>query len=266
MPPSRLVILGDPVSHSLSPKFQTAAISAAGLDIKYEPLRVSAEDLERVALSLREEGAGGNVTVPHKIAFSRLCSERTETAERTGSVNTFWTENGELFGDNTDVAGFDAAARELLGDIPAGLAIAVIGAGGAASGVLAAIEKWPEAKVALYSRTGARADALAKRFGDFVRVNQAMDTALKGATLVVNATPVGMADGSLPFEIGRLSSGAAVLDLVYRPGGTALVQAARRAGHRAADGTTMLIEQGAKSFERWFGFAPEKRVMRAALA
>ncbi len=221
--------------------------------------------METVAQSLLVEGAGGNVTVPHKTAFSRLCGELTATAERTGAVNTFWTHDGKLVGDNTDVAGFDAAARDLLGEIPPGGSVAVIGAGGAAAAVLGAVEGWPGAKVRLFSRTLKRAEKLAQRFGDFVRVDLEMPTALAGATLVVNATPIGMNDDSMPFEIAELSRGSVVLDLVYRRGGTALTRAAQRAGYRTADGTTMLIEQGARSFERWFGFAPDKTLMRAAL-
>ncbi len=265
MPPTRLVLIGDPVSHSLSPKFQSAAIDAAGLGVKYEAMKVSSADLEQVAQSLLDESAGGNVTVPHKTAFSRLCGERTATAERTGAVNTFWTRDGKLVGDNTDVAGFDAAARELLGEIPPGVKVAVIGAGGAAAAVLAAVEGWPGAKVRLFSRTLERSEKLAERFADFVRVDSALQTALAGATLVVNATPIGMTDDSVPLETEHLPRDSVVLDLVYRPGGTALTRAAHGAGHRAADGRTMLIEQGARSFEKWFGFAPDKRLMRAAL-
>jgi shikimate dehydrogenase len=263
--PTRLVLLGDPVSHSLSPKFQNAALRAAGIDIEYAATRVSAKQLSRVALDLAASGAAGNVTVPHKVSFLSLCSELSPIASRVGAVNTFWSSNGKLIGDNTDVGGFDAAARALLGAAPGNIDVAIVGAGGAAAAVLGAIERWPSARVRVYSRRIEQAQALASKFGDFARAETSAVSALAGAKLIVNATTIGMERDDLPFELAALDSRAAIIDLVYRPGGTTLVRAASAAGLRASDGTTMLIEQGALSFERWFGFAPDKEVMRAAL-
>jgi shikimate dehydrogenase len=265
VPPGRLVLLGDPVSHSLSPKFQNAALRAAGIDLRYEALRVGMADLARVSEELAQVNGAGNVTVPHKMAFLSLCSKLTPTAERVGAINTFWTDSGELIGDNTDVGGFDAAARAVLGAAPQHLTVALFGAGGAAAAVLGAAEKWASVRVHLYGRRKEQASSLAQRFGDFVSVNSSVASALNGATLVVNATTIGMEGDELPFDLSLLEPGAAVLDLVYRPGGTPLSRAASSAGFRSADGTTMLMEQGALAFERWFGFAPDKNVMRAAL-
>lgn len=265
MPPTRLVIIGDPISHSRSPRIQSAAIAAAGLDVKYEALRVKAGELAGVARQLREEKAGGNVTIPHKIAFRSLCAEVTTTAARTGAVNTFWTREGALLGDNTDVAGFSAAALALLGGTTKKVIVGVIGAGGSAAAVLAAIETWPGASAKIFSRNRERAQALAERFGDVTRVASTATAALKNSTFVVNATPVGLTDDSLPFHIEDLEAGAIVMDLVYKTAGTGLTRAAASAGHVAVDGTAMLIEQAALAFERWFGFPPDKEVMRAAL-
>jgi shikimate dehydrogenase len=263
--PSRLVILGDPVAQSLSPKFQNAALRAAGIDLTYESMQVRAADLARVANELAAEGAAGNVTVPHKKSFLPLCAELSPIASRVGAVNTFWTSNGRLSGDNTDVGGFDAAAKELLGENLRGITIAVIGAGGATAAVLGAVEGWDGAKVRLYSRRVESANELAARFGDFVRVESSASDAMRGANFVVNATPVGMTGNEMPFSLEDVSAGARILDIVYRAGGTPLVNAARSSGFIATDGTAMLIEQGALAFERWFGFPPDKKVMYSAL-
>jgi hypothetical protein len=134
----RLVLLGHPVAHSLSPRFQNAALTAAGIPLRYEALDTPPDTLASVLDALISERAAGNVTIPHKEAVHARCDLRTPMAERVGAVNTFWcTLDGRLCGDNTDVSGFAAAARALLGDAaPTGLAIALVGAGGSAAAVL----------------------------------------------------------------------------------------------------------------------------------
>ncbi|HET7631124.1 MAG TPA: shikimate dehydrogenase [Gemmatimonadaceae bacterium] len=263
--PTRLVLLGHPVAHSLSPRMQGAALRAAGIDVEYQALDVPPHDLARVLAELASAGAAGNVTVPHKAAVAAECARLEPLAQRTGAVNTFWTEQGRLVGANTDVAGFDAAVRDLLGALPTGIPVAVVGAGGGAAGVLAAIERWGDCEVRLHNRTAERAHALARRFQDLAVVAASVDAGLRGASLVVNATSVGLYDDALPFDIRHLEPGSAVVDLVYRPGDTELVRQARAAGHRAAGGLAMLVGQGAASFAQWFGVDPDRRVMWKAV-
>ncbi len=263
--PGRLVLIGHPVSHSLSPAFQNAALRSAGLPLTYEVLDVPPGQLERVCDALRATSASGNVTAPWKEEFARRCGGLTPIARRVGAVNTFWTEGGQLVGDNTDVGGFMAAVRDAFGQERAFGRVALVGAGGSAASVVAAVERWPGARVQLWARTPARAAALAERFAH-VDVMGTRELAVAGADLVVNATPLGLAaDDELPVPIQDLPPGAAVFDLAYRRDGTRWVQAARGARHPAADGIGMLIAQGALSFERWFGRAPDRDAMWAAL-
>jgi hypothetical protein len=111
--PGRLVLLGHPVRHSLSPRFQNAALRAAGIPLAYEALDVHPDALGNVLIQLRSENAAGNVTVPHKAAVAAACDRQTGTAIRTGAVNTFWCDGTRLVGDNTDVAGFRAPPSAL---------------------------------------------------------------------------------------------------------------------------------------------------------
>ncbi|PYP80202.1 MAG: shikimate dehydrogenase [Gemmatimonadetes bacterium] len=263
--PGRLVLLGHPVSHSLSPRFQNAALRAAGIPLVYEALDVAPEALAATLADLARQDASGNVTIPHKEAVAELCTRRSALADRCGAVNTFWHEDGALVGDNTDVGGVDAIAHALLGDARTTARVALLGAGGSAAAVLAAAERWGAARVRLYNRNMERARALASRFDASVDVAPSVEAALDGATLVVNATPVGLRDDAHPVAVDLLPTGAAVFDLVYRSGETAWVRAARNAGHRAADGEGMLVEQGALSFERWFGIEPDRNAMWSAL-
>jgi shikimate dehydrogenase len=131
---SRLVLLGHPVSHSLSPAMQNAALAAGGIPLRYEALDVPPESLAATVGSLVREGAAGNVTIPHKAAFAGLCDELTMIAEQVGVVNTWWVDDGRLIGDNTDVFGAHAAAQEVLGHTPYAERVAVIGTGASRRG------------------------------------------------------------------------------------------------------------------------------------
>lgn len=264
--PGRLVLLGHPLGHSLSPLLQNAALRAAGIALTYEPLDVPRRALDETVFGLRRVGGAGNVTIPFKEALPALCDRLTHPARDTGAVNTFWTAvDGALVGDNTDVEGFQKAAELLLGGAPRGQRVLVLGAGGAAAAVLLAMKGWDAPRVWLYARTMARAERLVERIGIAADVVPDLPAAAGGATLLVNATSVGMRSDDVPIDPALLKPGAAVLDLVYRVGETALVRAARARGHRAADGLAMLVEQGALAFQRWFGVAPDREAMWSAL-
>ena len=264
--PERLVLLGHPLGHSLSPLFQNAALRAASIPLEYQLIDVPRSVLNETLAQLRRSRAAGNVTIPHKEAVRAVCDRVSSTAQAVGAINTFWTAvDGALVGDNTDVGGFDAAVRALIGAPREGETVALLGAGGAAAAVLHAMEGWPTARVRVYSRTRSRAEALVQRFKVPAEIMRSAESAVAEATLIVNATPVGLRDDTVPVPLDSLAKNAAVLDLAYRIGETAFVRDARARGHVANDGMTMLVEQGALSFERWFGVAPDRAAMWDAI-
>ena len=266
---TRLVaLLGDPVSHSLSPSFQNAAIRAAGLDAVYLALRATDATVDGLILGLAAAGGAGNVTIPHKTRVVAALDEPSEAVERTGACNTFWSEGGRLYGDNTDVHGFDAAARELVGS-PAGARVLVVGAGGAALAAVVALLDARADRVDVLNRSSARAEALRDRLdpsGRRVALIGEEQLPREGYDLLVNATPLGLrADDPVPVDPHRPARVGAVLDMTYGKAPSRLVELAGRAGIAATDGREMLVRQGAASFRRWFGEAPDLEVMRSAL-
>jgi shikimate dehydrogenase len=261
----RIVLLGSPVSHSLSPVFQNAAIRDAGINAVYEAVDVLPDRLQFVLEALREASTPGNVTIPHKPMVFGRCDELTSEARLAHTVNTFWWDNGKLCGDNTDVGGFNAAVFHLIGTIPANARVTMLGAGGAAGAVAAATSQWLGAELTVWNRTVTSAETLVQRF-DHARIETSLPQAVQGADLVVNATSVGLRDDAQPVDVALLPPHAAVIDLVYRPGETAWVCAARAANHLAEDGLVMLVEQGALAFKRWFGVEPNRSVMWRAIS
>lgn len=261
-------LLGDPVEHSLSPIFQNAALRASGLDGVYIALRCSDRALPALLRGLAEAGGGGNVTLPHKGVAAATVEVPTDAVLQTGACNTFWLEDGQLLGDNTDVDGFRIALRSLAGE-PAGARVLLLGAGGAARAAAYALLSDGAETVDILNRTPARADALKAALGDDRRLQVLTPSRTTPQTrydLIVNATSLGLKlDDPLPYDLERGAHEGAVFDLVYAPGGTAWTRSAAALGLAVADGRDMLLHQGAAAFERWWGQPAPLEAMGAAL-
>lgn len=264
-----LTLLGDPVAHSASPQIQNAAFEAAGMDGVYVAVRCGAEDLPGFMRGLARAGGGGNVTIPHKEKAATVLDAKSEAVRRTGACNTFWgDEDGRLCGDNTDVEGFRRALRVFMDGSAAGLRVLLLGAGGAARAALLGLLEEGASKVSLYNRTKERARAVARRIGGPEVEVISVFRHLEGQPfdLVVNATSLGLHPGDQsPLDLGVLARAGAAMDLVYGRHTTAFVASAHEAGIRATDGLEMLVQQGAVSFERWWGDEAPLDAMRGVV-
>lgn len=267
-------IIGRPVAHSLSPLMHNRAFQHLGMNWVYVPFEVREQDLPAAVAGLRALSVKGvNVTIPHKTAVIPLLDELTPAAAAAGAVNTIIREAGRLIGDNTDGSGFVRSLAEEAGFDPKGTRVVVLGAGGAARAVAAALAGAGCAHVAVANRTVDKAWAVAEvaaRCGAQAAAlpleRRALEEALAGAQLLVQATPVGMAgDQSLPLDPDLLQPPLLVADLVYTPLWTPLLRAARARGCAVLPGWGMLLYQGAEAFERWTGVRAPVAVMREAL-
>ncbi|MGO0122128.1 shikimate dehydrogenase [Desulfothermobacter acidiphilus] len=271
-------IVGDPVAHSLSPRMHNAAFRALGLNFIYVPFRVRPDELSQAIEGIRALGlVGVNVTVPHKEAVLPHLDRLEEEAQFIGAVNTVLNRDGELWGINTDAPGFLDALQE-AGFVPAKKRVAVLGAGGAAKAVGAALALAGAEELLFFNRTLNRAVELAAylKAGTGVRARAlAWDDLpakgielLRAADLVVQTTTLGMHPrewdvppvGPEAFRPGQL-----VVDLVYKPIETRFLALARVQGARTLNGLGMLLYQGARAFARWTGMEAPLEVMRAAL-
>lgn len=257
-------VLGHPVSHSRSPAMHNAAFAAAGVDARYLALDVAPWNLAAVLAGFRAAPPlGANVTVPHKVAVAALVDKLDLSAERAGAVNTLEFRDGRVVGHNTDGAGALDALHEAGVRLP-GARTLVLGAGGAARAVAFALKE-AGAAVTLANRSPEKAEALAREGGFTTIPWERVKGVLHAVDLLVNATTLGLHDEPAPADPARMMPGRAVLDCVYRPGGTPLVRAAREAGRVAVPGEAMLLHQGARAFRIWTGQAAPVGVMRAAL-
>ncbi|MCE7929092.1 MAG: shikimate dehydrogenase [Dehalococcoidia bacterium] len=261
-------IIGHPVAHSLSPAFQGAAFRHCGLDVRYEAWETSPEALAGRLVSLRGPAfLGANVTIPYKQTVIPMLDELGGQSARVGAVNTIVNRNGRLFGFNTDGPGFVASLRREAHFDPAGAAVLLLGAGGAARGIAFALIEANVRSIAIANRTPERARLLASDLasngGSVLAV--ALDDSLDRYGLIVNCTSVGMHGGGgeseMPCDLSTASPGAMVADIVYVPEETPLLRKARALGLRTLPGLPMLIYQGALAFELWTGASAPVEVM-----
>ena len=269
-----LGVIGDPVEHTASPTMHNAALAATGLDYAYVAFHVVPERLADVPKAMRAlEIRGLNVTVPHKVTVMEGLDEISEEARSIGAVNTIANDQGHLTGHNTDAYGITASLEHEGGleELPAETVL--LGAGGAARAILYALLQRTEVQmVNLLNRTASRAEQLAADMdptGKRVRV-AGLDQCgrVRDAGLLINSTSLGMSpeEERSPLEdAGCLHDGLVVLDIVYRPLRTRLLEQAEAAGARVVDGLGMLAHQGARAFEIWTGTPAPVDVMRRAL-
>jgi shikimate dehydrogenase len=253
-------VAGAPVAHSLSPLIHNAWLDAAGIDGVYVPFTPSADGFAAFARGLAGGAVRGlNVTVPFKETALEIATDASDRAIDAGAANLLVFErDGRILADNTDGFGmFAALAEQALGFNPAAGPAVILGAGGAARGAAAALIGAGCSDVRLANRTHGRAEALAAALGSVARAFEPGAAAFAGATLVVNATTLGLGGGEgPPADFGVTRDDAVVFDMVYRPLRTEFLDRAAKAGRRTVDGLAMLIGQAGPSFEALFGAPP----------
>ena len=256
-------LVGNPVGHSLSPPMHEAAYEALGMDARYVTFEPAEDDLDRALEGAAALGiAGLNVTVPYKQRVLELV-DPDETAARIGAVNTV-DFTGEPTGHNTDAAGAIAALRHHDVSIEGASAV-VVGAGGAGRAIAFGLAD-AGATVAIANRTVERAKSLAEAVPTATgHPLEELPGLLEEATLLVNATSVGMDEDESPVLASHLHADLTVMDAVYRPIETRLLRDAASAGAMTVDGAWMLLYQGVVAFEHWTGRDAPVAAMNEAL-
>ncbi|MBV9645749.1 MAG: shikimate dehydrogenase [Verrucomicrobia bacterium] len=265
----RLVVIGDPVDHSLSPQMHNAALEFLHLPCRYGRLRVSAENLREAFQILRQQDfIGWNLTLPHKLAALELLDGLDPVAQRLRAVNTVVNHSGRLFGFNTDAKGLVAGIEEAFECAVPSLRIALLGAGGGAGHATARyLAELNVPALVLLNRTVAKAERLACELADRSQSRvravpwEMLPKVCREVDLIVNASTV----GPTPETLESLEEWHLVFDMVYGPQETPLVRFAREKGARSADGLLMLLHQGVFAFEIWFGKPAPAELMRKAL-
>ena len=257
----QIALFGYPLSHSISPAFQQAALDSLSIEASYTARPTTPEGLASEVDKLRaDDHLGANVTIPHKELIRQYLDGLDPWAETVGAVNTIVKKDGRLVGHNTDGYGFLRSLEERGGFAPEGKSVLLLGAGGAARAAVFALAESGAGAVLIANRTVERGDALAGEVrgrsldARSIPLDEAREAARR-VDLIVNATSMGMEPGPnaglSPLESRDINPQAVVYDMVYTPQQTPLMKAARQAGAEVIGGLWMLVYQGAAAFEMW---------------
>jgi shikimate dehydrogenase len=258
-------IIGWPVDASLSPAIHNAAFSATGLDWIYVAFPVHPNALGSAIQGMRGLGISGlNVTMPHKRSVIAHLDGLTRDVERVGAVNTIVADGERLIGTNTDGPGFMRFLERDVSVKPDGMRAVVLGGGGAARGVVTSMAD-AGIDVTVIARRDAQADEVAAVSGARTAPWGSRSEIAGESDLIVNATPIGRDDPSLPLDAGAVREGQIIVDLIYHPETTELVRIAIKQGARAFNGLGMLLHQAALAFEAWTGVPAPFEAMAAAV-
>jgi len=272
----KLGIFGHPLSHSISPVFQQAALDELKINASYEAWDVPPSSLVGRIEELRNPiYLGANVTIPHKESSIKLVDELDPLAEKIGSLNTIVNRKGKLFGYNTDADAFLKALKLTESFEPTDANVLIIGAGGAARAAVCSLLEFNISRLVIANRTVDRAISLGKYFSSSIEVlaigmnDSRLTEYARKSSLIINCSAMGMKNGSAeqlsPLGSAAIQEGALVCDMVYNPTMTPLLVEAEKSGASTVGGLPMLIYQGAAAFELWTGTSPPIAVMfRAA--
>jgi shikimate dehydrogenase len=263
-------VMGNPIAHSKSPRIHRLFAEQTGQLIGYDALLVEKDNFPAAVIEFMATGGKGlNITVPFKQEAWQIADTLSERAQRAGAVNTlWWNESGSLQADNTDGIGL---VRDLTCNLSITLqdkTILLLGAGGAARGVLAPLLNEQPAGVHIANRTVERATELADNFADLGMVQASGFDAIdmRDFDIVINATAAGLEGQVPPLASGVIGNNSVCYDMIYGSEPTVFMQYAVQQGcHLAVDGLGMLVEQAAESFRLWRGIAPDTKPVIEAL-
>ena len=252
------VVMGNPVAHSQSPFIHAEFARQVGHAIVYAARHVDRGCFADAVAAFRGEGGrGANVTLPFKEEAFALSMLRSARAEQAGAVNTLGFEGTRVWGDNTDGAGLVRDLEQNLGLALAGREILLLGAGGAARGVIGPLLAASPARLVVANRTASRAEALRRHFGDDIEACGLDRLPAARFDLIVNATSASLAGEAPPLPATLLRPGGSAYDMMYAAEPSPFMRWAERAGApKVADGTGMLVEQAAEAFLLWRGVRP----------
>ena len=251
----KYLVIGNPIEHSLSPKIHNYWLKKNNINAEYHKLSIGPEEVKNVINDVKKDKIFGiNVTVPYKQSVITHLDELSLIAKETSSVNTIYKKNGKIFGDNTDVLGFELAIKNFGLSLKNKKAL-IIGAGGVVPSIIVALKKLGVNKIYLSNRTKSKIDKIKLNFSFIEELNWGN---FNDSDIIINATSVGLNEkDNLNIDINKITSTKFFYDVIYNPSKTNFLKKAEKNGHKILNGRTMFLYQAQKAFEIWHNILPE---------
>jgi shikimate dehydrogenase len=249
------LIIGKPIDHTLSPKIHNYWFKNNNIDANYEKLLVKSDELEEIIKKIKnDEIYGMNVTVPYKQSVIPFLEDQSDLAKQTNSVNTIFKKNGKIFGDNTDIYGFEKSITNEEINIKDKSAL-ILGAGGVVSSIILALNNLKVKKIFISNRTLEKAEVIKNRFKNI----QILDWGkIKDCDIFINATSIGLNNNEkINFDFNKISGQKIFYDVIYNPLETNFLKKASNLGHKIINGENMFLYQAQKAFHLWHNILPK---------
>jgi len=249
------LIIGKPIAHSLSPKIHNYWFKKNNIDAFYEKISPEKDQLKEILQRVKtDEIHGINVTLPYKQAVVPFLESRSELAKETDTVNTVFKKNGKLYGDNTDVYGFEKSITNKKINLK-NKSVLIFGAGGVVPSIISALNKLKIGKIFLSNRTRERSNIIKKKFKKIQILKWGEIT---NCDIFINCTSVGLKrDEKFNFNFSTISENKIFYDVIYNPKKTNFLKEAEKRGHKIINGRDMFLYQAQKAFYFWHNILPK---------
>jgi shikimate dehydrogenase len=250
----KYLVIGNPISHSLSPKLQNYWIKNHNIDAIYEKEKLNEDELEKLFVNMRNKKVNGaNVTVPFKKAVIPFLDKLSAEAKSTQAVNTIYLENDKLIGHNTDIDGFELGIRKINYNI-SNKKIFILGAGGVVPSIIYALNKMKVSEISIANRTREKAENLKKLFGELKIVEWGE---IPDFDMIINATSIGLKkDDEINLNFSSIGKNKLFYDVIYNPKETNFLKTGKELGNATENGKLMFIYQAISAFNVWHGVRP----------
>ena len=251
----KYLVIGNPISHSLSPQLHNYWIKQNNINAVYDKTEINESDLKNIINKVKKDEINGmNVTIPFKKSVIHFLDELTPLAKEIQSVNTIFKKNNKVIGDNTDVGGFEQSLKHINYNVKNKKAF-ILGAGGAAPSIILALKRLGVKKIALSNRTKEKAEKLKKIFSDLNIIEWGQNTEFD---IIINATSLGLkSEDQIKLDFGGTGSNKLFYDIIYNKKKTNFLLDGEKLGNKIINGKMMFIYQAQLSFKIWHNILPE---------
>ncbi len=250
----KYLVIGNPISHSLSPRLQNYWIKNYNIDAIYEKEKLNEDELEKLFINMRDKKVNGaNITVPFKKAVIPFLDKLSAEAESTQAVNTIYLENDRLIGHNTDIDGFEMGIKKINYNI-SNKKIFILGAGGVVPSIIYALNKMKVSEISIANRTRKKAENLKNLFDKLKIVEWGK---IPDFDMIINATSIGLKkDDEINLNLLSIGKNKFFYDVIYNPKETNFLKTGKKLGNATENGKLMFIYQAASAFNIWHGVRP----------